>query len=120
MAPVNRTRRRRSGTRQALASHDSKWLGAFLWRLLVGSRLGDLGGSRGASLGAPLRVLLLARLRLLEQRDRPAGGLDLLESGRRGAVHRDRELLRQVADAEQLDVDPQRADQALRLQRLGR
>src|SRR5438445_254459 len=39
---------------------------------------------------------------------------------RDSAVHRDRELFRQLADAEQLDVLPERADQALRLERLGR
>src|SRR5207248_2652003 len=73
-----------------------------------------------AAFGAPLQVLRLARLRLTEQRQRAAGRLDLLARGRRGAVHGNRELLRQLADAEQLHVLTQRADQALRLQRLGR
>ena len=67
-----------------------------------------------------LVLLDLPHLRLLEERERAAGGLDLLARGRRGAVHGDRELLRELAVAEQLHVLAHRADQALRLQRLGR
>jgi hypothetical protein len=67
-----------------------------------------------------LQVLRLPRLRLLEERQRAAGSFDLLARGRRGAVHGDRQLLRQVADAEKLDVLAERPDQPLRLQRLRR
>src|SRR5262249_4502504 len=49
-----------------------------------------------------------------------ARALDLVARSLRGGVHRDRELLRELADAEQLHVLADRADQALLLQRLRR
>src|SRR5579871_771205 len=77
-------------------------------------------GPGSATFGAPLQVLRLALLLLAEERQGAAGRLDLVAGGLGGAVHGDLELLRELADAEQLDVLADRPDQALRLEGLGR
>ncbi len=82
------------------------------------SALGRLGLARSPLAAAT--ALGLPHLRLLQQRQGAAGRLDLLARGRRSGVHGDRERRRQLADPEQLHVLANRADQALRLQRLGR
>ena len=126
---MNSTRRRSSGTRHALASQESRAYSSLSGcarparqpRRQPRPRSGSASSVSSARRAARRGVLLdLAHLRLLEQRQRAAGRLDLLARGRRGAVHGDRELLRELADAEQLHVLAHRADQALRLQRLGR
>ena len=121
---MKRTRRRSSGTRQAFASQENTRL------LLLGGapRLGGSSASprprraprrlRSASsasaFGEPASLRAsAARLRLAaEPGDRAAGRLDLLARGRREAVRRDGQLLRQLAVAEDLDVDARVPDQA--------
>src|SRR5262249_38920367 len=123
----NSTRRRSSGTRQALASQErmsalrfgfvARCLGLCgLW--LGRGLLGLLGLGFTDRSGPALTGLL--DLRLLEEGEGAAGSLDLLAGGRRGGVHGDRELPGELADAEELHVLADRADEALRLQRLGR
>src|SRR5947207_2210959 len=58
-------------------------------------------------------LLSLRRLRLAEELDRPTGGLDLLAGIRGDRVHADRELLRHLPGAEQLDVDLRVLEQPL-------
>src|SRR5712692_8707448 len=120
MRPVKRTRRRSSGTFQALASQLSI---GFCLRLL--GRLG-LFGLRRLLLrllfgGDRLRLALPhdLRLRLAAQPgDRPARLLDLLAGGLGEGVRRDRELLPQLSVAEALQVEAGVADQARRDERL--
>src|SRR5215467_10393527 len=99
--PVKRTRRRSSGTRQALASQaNTLVLRPFRLvavglpgglRLRVGRCLG-LGLFGGSRLRLVAALLLL--LRLPQELDRATGCFDLLAGRRRDRMDADRELLR--------------------------
>src|SRR6476661_4790323 len=58
-------------------------------------------------------LLALRLLRLAQELDRPARGLDLLAGTRGDRVDTDRELLRHLSGAEQLDVDLRVLEQPL-------
>src|SRR6185436_11766249 len=73
------------------------------FRYSYGLGLGRLGLGCGR-LGLRLRVLLLLDLRLLQERHRSTGLLDLLTRGRRDRVDANGQLLLQVSVPEQLDV----------------
>ena len=75
-------------------------------------RLSASASAPPAASGLRLPALRLLRLRLAaEPGDRPAGLLDLLARARREEMRRDGELLRQVAVAEDLDVEARVPDQ---------
>src|SRR2546423_68019 len=95
MSAVKRTRRRSSGTRHALLSQ---------------LNIGLLGRRRRRLL---LPRPLLRRLRLAQELDLAARSFDLLARGRRDRVDPDGQLLRHLADPEQLHVGARVLDHAL-------
>src|SRR5579871_6210980 len=116
-------RRRSSGTRQAFASQANISL-ALLFLCLFG---GGLCGVRrcgffrrlvpaGGLFRRHCRLCTVAHLldlRLAEELDGAAGGLDLLARGRGDGVHADGELLLDLAVAEELHVDLRVLEEAL-------
>src|SRR5438128_1043304 len=114
------TRRRNSGTRQALVSQLNISYSAFYAprkRLAGVVFIAALLRSRSTSLS---RRSLTRKARLAKQVHRASSLLDLLSRARRDCVRDDRELRRQVALAEDLHVLARRADEARLLQQLRR
>src|SRR5215207_6116349 len=68
----------------------------------------------------PFPPALLRLVGIAQQGERSPGGLDLLARARGGSMNGDRERLRQLAAAEDLDVEPGVPDEANRDERLRR
>ncbi len=128
---MKRSRRRSSGTRQALAIHESIYELSSVSPVdssatgsastAASSLVGRLGGGRGPCAGRGLLVTALLRLvRGLEPGDASAGRFDLLDRALREGVCRDRQLHVEVAVAEDFHVAVEVADEAGLLQQLGR
>src|SRR5215216_3052814 len=125
MTAVKMTRRRSSGTRHAFASQENtasyarrRRLGGVrlnFFCLGIGRRLLRLVRLRLGLLRSPAALLVLrpARLRLAQDGEGPARRLDLLAGGGGRGVNRNRQGLRELADAEQLHVLADASDEAL-------